>query len=177
MISNFLFSCTNFCVIVCFLTKPLTFGISFSTAVNPELVAKPLMLGILFSISVILALKSAFLTKLLVSGIIYSASLILFSRFHLSVSYVDFITNPVVSILFTFVTNLLHSVFLTTSFFTTLLNLAKSSGTGVHFAMTNLSYSVFKLARFVFDAKLLTSTCVTFLNQFSLHNCLDLISL
>ena len=176
MISNFLFSCTNFCVIVCFLTKPLTFGISFSTAVNPELVAKPLMLGILFSISVILALKSE-KSKLLVSGIIFSASLILFSRFHLSVSYVDFITNPVVSILFTFVTNLLHSVFLTTSFFTTLLNLAKSSGTGVHFAMTNLSYSVFKLARFVFDAKLLTSTCVTFLNQFSLHNCLDLISL
>ena len=30
----------------------------------------------------------------------------------------------------TFVTNLLYSVFLTTSFFTTLLNLAKSLGTG-----------------------------------------------
>ena len=54
-------------------------------------------------------------------------------------------------------TNLLYSVFLTTSFFTTLLNLAKSLRTSVNFAMSNLATSVFKLARFVFDAKLLTS--------------------
>ena len=62
----------------------------------------------------------------------------------------------------TLLINLLYSVFLTTSFFTTLLSLAKSLGTGVNFAMSNLSTSVFKLAKFVFDAKLLTSTCVTF---------------
>ena len=61
----------------------------------------------------------------------------------------------------TFVTNLLYAVFLTT-FFTTLLSLAKSSGTGYNFEMSILSTSVFKLARFVFNAKLLTSTCVTF---------------
>ena len=62
----------------------------------------------------------------------------------------------------TFVTNLLYSVFLTKSFFTKLLDLAKSSGTGVNFAISNLSTSVYKLAKFVFDAKLLTSTCATF---------------
>ena len=56
--------------------------------------------------------------------------------------------NRVVSTLSTFVTNLLCSVFLTTSFFTTLLNLAKSLGTGVNLSMSNLSTLVFKLARF-----------------------------
>ena len=60
-----------------------------------------------------------------------------------------FKTNPVVSMLATLATNLSYSVFLTTSFLTTLLSLAKSSGTGVNFAMSNLSTSVFKLTRFV----------------------------
>ena len=61
MISNFLLNFPNFCAIVLllfFLTKLLTFGILFSTAVNAELVAKPLILGIVPSISVILELKS-----------------------------------------------------------------------------------------------------------------------
>ena len=62
----------------------------------------------------------------------------------------------------TFQTNLLYSVFLETLFFTALLNLAKSLGTGVNLSISNLSTSVFKLPRFAFDAKLLTSTCVTF---------------
>ena len=53
---NFTFNFTNFCVIVCFLTKLLTLGILFSTAVNAELGAKSLILGILPSISVILEL-------------------------------------------------------------------------------------------------------------------------
>ena len=87
-------------------------------------------------------------TRSLVLGIFFSVSLILFSESDLSVSYVVFKANPVVSILFTFVTNWLYSVFLTISFFTTLLNLAKSLGTGVNFAVPNLSTSVFKLARF-----------------------------
>ena len=56
-------------------------GISFSTAVNAALIAKPLILSILPSISVILALKSVFLTSPLVSGIFLFASLILFSKF------------------------------------------------------------------------------------------------
>ena len=41
-----------------FFTKLLTLGILFSTAVNAESVAKPVILGILLSISVVLAFKS-----------------------------------------------------------------------------------------------------------------------
>ena len=52
-------------------------------------------------------------------------------------SYTVFKTNPAVSMLFTLATNLLYSVFLTASFFTTSLSLLKSTGTGV-----NLSISV-----------------------------------
>ena len=61
----------------------------------------------------------------------------------------------------TFVTNLLYSVFFTTSFFTS-DNLLKSTGTGTSLSISNLSTSVFKLAKFDFSAKLLTSTCDTF---------------
>ena len=57
-----------------------------STAVNIELVAKPVILGVLPSISVILAFKSVFLARSLVSGIFLSASLIFFSKSDLSVS-------------------------------------------------------------------------------------------
>ena len=64
--------------------------------------------------------------------------------------------------LFTLVTNLSYSVFLTTSFFTTLLSFAKSGGTGVNLSISNLSTSVFKLVKFDFSAKLLTSTQDTF---------------
>ena len=72
MISNFLFKFTNFCVIICFfLTKLLTLGILFSTAVNAEVVVKPSILGILLSISFILTLQSVFLTSPLVSGILF----------------------------------------------------------------------------------------------------------
>ena len=145
------------------MTKLLTFGILFSTAVNAKLVAYPVILGILFCISVTLAFKSVFfLARSLVLGIFFSPSLNVFPRPDLSVSYLVFKTNLVVSILSTFVTNLFYSVFSRTSFFTTLLNLAKSLGTGFNFAMSNLSTSVFILGRFVFDAKLLTSTSVTF---------------
>ena len=138
MITNLLFNFTNFCVIVYFLNKPLTLGILFLTVGSAELVAKPLILGILPSILVILELKSVFLAKPLAPGIFLSASLIFFSKSDLSVSYVVFKINSVVSILSTFVTNLLYSVSLTTSFFTTLLSLTKSLGTGVNFAMSIL---------------------------------------
>ena len=60
MIINFIFNFTNLCIVICFFTKLLTSGILFSTAVNAELVAKPVILGILPSISVTLALKSVF---------------------------------------------------------------------------------------------------------------------
>ena len=72
--------------------------------------------------------------------------------------------------LFTFSTNLLYTVFLKTSLFTTSLSLLRSTGTGAHLSIFSLSTSVLKLAKFDFSAKLLTSTCVTFLYQFFLHN-------
>ena len=62
----------------------------------------------------------------------------------------------------TFVTNLLFSVILTTSFLTTLLSLARSTGTVFNWSASILSTSAFKLAKFGFSAKLLTSTCDTF---------------
>ena len=64
--------------------------------------------------------------------------------------------------LFTLTTNLLYSVFLTTSFFTTSLSLLKSTGTGVNLSISSLSTSVFKSAKFDFSAMLLTSTCDIF---------------
>ena len=123
------------------MTKPLISGILLSATVNAELVAKPLMLGILFYTSVILELKSTFTTKFLTAGILFSAAsnssslatplpcFSIFSIFELSASYLVFKTNPLVSILSIFVTNLLYSVFLTTSFFTASLSLLKSIGT------------------------------------------------
>ena len=71
MISKFFFSSTNFCVVVYFFNKLPTSGILFSTAVNAEVVAKPLILGISLSISVNKALLSNFLTSPVVSGIFF----------------------------------------------------------------------------------------------------------
>ena len=64
--------------------------------------------------------------------------------------------------LFTLATNLLYSLFLTTSFFTTLLSLAKLLGTGVNLSISNFSTSVFRIAKFGFNAKLLASICDIF---------------
>ena len=44
--------------------------------------------------------------------------------------------------LFTLATNLSYSVFLTTPFFTTLLNFARSLGAGVNLSISNLPTSV-----------------------------------
>ena len=171
MVVKFIFNFCNFRIITFFLTrllmlgilfstvanavfvaKLLISGILFSTVVNPVFVAKLLISGILLSISVILVLQSVFLTRSLVSGILFSYS-------DLSVSYLVFKTNPLVSILSTLVTNLLYTSFLATSFFTTSLNLLKSTGTGAHLSISNLSTSVFRLAKLAFSAKLELSTC------------------
>ena len=93
--------------------------------------ANPIILGVLFSIFVISAFYSVFSARSLVLGIFFSASL-------------NFFLDLICQCHMSFVNNLLYSVFLTTSFFTTLLNLAKSLGTGVNFAMSILSTSVFK---------------------------------
>ena len=68
-----------------------------------------------------------------------------------------------VSILSTFATNLLYAVFLTTSFSTTSFNLLKPTKIGTNLSMSNLSTSVFRLAKFVFSAKLKVSICEIFL--------------
>ena len=64
-------------------------------------------------------------------------------------SYYVFKTNLLVSILFTFLTYLSYTFFLTTSFFTTSLNLLKSTGTGTNLSISSLCTSVFKLAELV----------------------------
>ena len=56
MVSNFLFNFTNFCVKSDFFIKPLTSGILFSTAVDSELVPRPVILGNF-------GIKISFLTK------------------------------------------------------------------------------------------------------------------
>ena len=46
-------------------------------------------------------------------------------------------------------------------FFTATLSLLKSAGTGANLSMSNLSTSVFRLAKFVVSGKFEVSTCVT----------------
>ena len=67
--------------------------------------------------------------------------------------------------LFTFAAKLSYTVFLTTSFFTASLSLLKSAGTGANLSMSNLSISVFRLAKFAFSVKPEVSTCGTFLRS------------
>ena len=95
----FSISITNFFNLVSksvFFIRLLASGILFSTAVNAELVAKPIILGILPSISVTLVLKAVFLAKLLISGIFLSILLILSSKSDPSLSYLVFLTKFVV---------------------------------------------------------------------------------
>ena len=87
----------------------------------------------------------------------------MFSNFDLSVPHLVFKTNPLLLILSTLATNLSYKSFLTTSFFTTSLSLIKSIGTDADLSISNLSTSVFKLAKFVFNAKLEVSTREIFL--------------
>ena len=126
MIGNFLFNFTNFRIIIVSL---LTLGILFSTAVNTEVVAKLVILGISVLTSFIFVLRIVLVAKWLISGI--SSSILIFA---------------------------LYSGFLKTSFLTTLLNLLKSTGTGTNLLISNLSTSSFRLAKFVFNAKLEVST-------------------
>ena len=99
-----------------------TFGILFSTAVNVEVVAKPLMRGISVLNSFIFVLRIVLVAKLVISGILSS-------------------------IFFVFA---LYSVFLTTSFLTALVSLLKSTGTGSNLSISNLATLFFKLLK-LFD--------------------------
>ena len=103
-----------------FLTKLLILGILFSTAVNEEVVARPVILGISFFTSFIFVLRLVLVTKLLISGILSSIFFIL----------------------------ALYSVFLTTSFLSRLLNLPKSTGTGTYLSISSLTTLVFNFLNY-----------------------------
>ena len=99
------------------MTRLLTFGILFSTAVNAEIVAKPLILGISILTSFIFVLRIVLEATLVISGILSSILFIL----------------------------ALYSAFLTTSCLTTLLSLFKSAGTGANLSISDWSTLLFKL--------------------------------
>ena len=86
------------------MTKSITLGILFSTAVRARVAAKLVILGILPLTSFILALREASVANLVTSGILSSIFFIL----------------------------ALFTSFLMTSFFTTSLSLLKSTGTGTN---------------------------------------------
>ena len=109
--------------------------------------------------------KFFFLTKSVTLGIFFSNSAF-------SVWYLVFKTNILVSILFTFAASFSYTAFLTKSFLTT-LNLLKSTGTGAYLSMSNLSTSVFRLAKFVFSANLKYQRVLHFLDQFLLRSWKD----
>ena len=61
-----------------FLSKLLTLGILFSTAVRAVVVTKSVILGILFSTSFILALRVVLVATLVISGIFYLSIIYIF---------------------------------------------------------------------------------------------------
>ena len=85
-------------------------------------------------------------------------------------SYLVFQTNPLVSTLLTFATNLSYTVLLTTTLFTTLLSLLKSIGTFVILSTSIVSISAFKIDKSDFAANLDVSTRVAFFKWLLLHN-------
>ena len=101
------------------LTKLLTFGILFSTAVRAVVVAKLVILGISPLTWFILALTVVLVAILVISGILSSILFIL----------------------------ALYTSFLTISFFTTSLSLLKSRRTGTNLSTPNLSTLLFKLLK------------------------------
>ena len=117
--SNVIFNFTNFCVIASFLTKLLTLGILFSTAVRAVVIAKLVTLGILFLASFILALK------------VVSVGNIRYFIFHI------------------FYLSIICIFFLTTSFLNTSLSLLKSIGAGSKLSTSNLYILLFKILKLV----------------------------
>ena len=131
-----------------FVTRLVISGILFSTAVNAELLARPLMLGILPSTSVILELKSTLSTELVTLGILFSTAV-----------NAEVVHKPVISgILFStaaradFLTKLLTSGI----FFSTLLILSSKSD-------PSFSY-------LVLETKFVVSIPFTLLTNLSLTN-------
>ena len=70
-----------------------------------------------------------------------------FTNFFVIDSFLTKLLVSVLLILLTFLTNSLYSVFLTTSFFTTLLSLLKSTEAVFNLPVSNLSTLFFKLVK------------------------------
>ena len=83
MSSNFIFNFTNFCCSQFFLTKLLTLGLLFSTAVRAVILAKLVILSISTLTSFILALRAVVVAKLVMLGISFLTSFILALRVEL----------------------------------------------------------------------------------------------
>ena len=117
-----------------FLTKLLNLGILFSTAVRAVVVAKLVILSILVLTSFILALIAVIVVKLVILGISFLTSFILLLR-------VVLVAKLVISGIFSsiFLILALYKSFLKTSFFTAVLSLPKSTGTGTSLSTSNLS--------------------------------------
>ena len=123
------------------MTRLLTFGILFSTAVNAEIVAKPLILGIS-----VLTLRIVLLAKLVILGFLSSIFLIL-------ALYAAFLATS----FFTALLSLLKSTeaganLLITDFYILLFKLLKLIGKLFNLSISNLTTSIFKLAEFDFSA-------------------------
>ena len=114
------------------LTKLLTLGILFLTAVRAVVVAKSVILGILPITSFILALRAPAAVKLVILGISRLTSFILALRV---VTVAKFVISDILSSIFLMLT--LYSVVLTTSFFTILFSLLKSTGVVSNFPISN----------------------------------------
>ena len=110
--SNFIFSFTNFCVIVSFfVTKLPTIGVLYSTTVRAVVLATLVRLGISPLISFVLALRGALVAKLVILGISPLNSFILPLREALVAKLV---ISGILSSIVLIVT--LYRSFLTTSF-------------------------------------------------------------
>ena len=130
--SNFTFSFTNFCVIVkFFLTKLLTLGISFSTAVTAAAIVAKLVIGILFLNSFILALREVVVAKLMILDSLLLNSFILPLRV---VLVAKLVISGILSSIFLILE--LYTSFLTL-FFTTILSLLKSKGIATNLSASN----------------------------------------
>ena len=111
--SNFIFNFTNFYVIVSFLTKLLTLGILFPTAVRAVVVAKLVILGISPLTPFILALRETLVAKFVILSILPLTSFILELR---EVLVDKLIISGILSSIFLILA--LYTSFFTTSFFT-----------------------------------------------------------
>ena len=122
------------------MTKLLTIGILFSTAVRAVVVAKLVILDISPLTSFILALREALLAKLVILGVLPLTSFILALRV---VLVAKFVISCILSSIFFILA--LYKSFLMTPFFATSLSLLKSTGTGTNLLTSNLSTLLFKL--------------------------------